>query len=265
MSELHFTFLGTGTSQGVPRIGCTCPTCTSADPRDHRTRCSLYVQSPELAWVIDTGPDFRQQCLRERILGLDAALFTHAHTDHIMGFDDLRPFSYGRFRFPVYGSRKTLDQLAAAFAFAFNEAERFPGYLHPDPRVVEGSFLLGETEVVPLPLPHGSAECIGYLFRREGRPLIAYLTDCKAVPGPVREQVYGVEHLIVDALRRREHPTHMSISEACEVVDAVNPRRAWLTHLCHDHRHEEVDGSLPGHIRVAYDGLRLTAGNPRPR
>jgi phosphoribosyl 1,2-cyclic phosphate phosphodiesterase len=260
MSALHFIFLGTGTSQGVPRIGCSCATCSSLDPRDHRTRCSLYVESPEMRWVIDTGPDFRQQCLRERIEKLDAALFTHAHTDHIMGFDDLRPFSYGRFRFPVYGSRRTLDQLAAAFSFAFNEAQRFPGYLHPDPREAEGPFLLGETEVIPLLLPHGSIESVGYLFRREGRPLLAYLTDCKSVPGAVRDQVRGVEHLVLDALREKEHPTHMSIGEACEVVETIQPRHAWLTHLCHDHLHAEMDARLPGHIRVAFDGLRLSAG-----
>jgi phosphoribosyl 1,2-cyclic phosphate phosphodiesterase len=241
-------------------IGCDCPTCTSPDPKDHRTRCSLFVESPEMRWVIDTGPDFRQQCLRERIHNLDAALFTHAHTDHIMGFDDLRPFSFGRVRFPVYGSVRTLDALARAFSFAFSDAERFPGYLHPEPRPAEGPFWLGETEVTPLPLPHGSIESLGYLFRREGRPLVAYLTDCKSVPGPVREMVRGVEHLIVDALRHRPHPTHMTIPEAVEVVEAVQPRRAWLTHLCHDHRHVEIDSDLPSHIRVAYDGLRLVAG-----
>jgi phosphoribosyl 1,2-cyclic phosphate phosphodiesterase len=255
MANFTVTVLGTGTSQGVPRIGCKCGTCTSDDPRDKRSRCSVYVQSPEASWVVDTGPDFRSQCLREGISKMDAALFTHAHTDHIMGFDDLRPFSYGRFRFPVYGSEETLTQLARAFHFAFDEGSRFPGYLHPDPRVVRGPFDFHGTEVVPLPLPHGNTQCLGYLFKREGRPLFAYLTDCKSVPAEVEALVRGVEHLVIDALREKPHPTHLSVGEALQVIERIQPGSAWLTHQCHDHRHADLEKRLPEGVMVAYDGL----------
>lgn len=258
MNALQITFLGTGTSQGVPRLTCDCPVCVSNDPRDKRTRCSLYIQTPELAWVIDTGADFRLQCLREGVKRVDAAVYTHAHTDHIMGFDDLRPFSKRNETFPVYGSAATLEQLADAFAFAFRPAMRIPGYLHPVSNVVDGPFWLGETELVPLPLPHGRTTSFGYLLKRNGRSLFAYLTDCKSVPEDVSETVRGVEHLVLDALREREHPTHMSVGEALAVVERVSPERTWLTHLCHDAGHAELEAKLPVGVRVAYDGLKLT-------
>ena len=258
MHQLRITFLGTGTSQGVPRIGCDCGVCDSSDPRDKRTRCSVYIESPETSWVIDTGADFRAQCLREGIRKMDAAVYTHAHTDHIMGFDDLRPFARHRQPFPVYGPADTLTQLAAAFTFAFNPKVRIPGYLHPQGFAVdEGAFALGETEVSPLPLPHGSTMSFGYLLRRQGRPLFAYLTDCKSVPAAVSEAVRGVEHLVLDALREKVHPTHMSVGEALEVVQRVQPKQTWLTHLCHDHRHAELEAKLPSGVNVAFDGLKL--------
>ena len=188
---------------------------------------------------------------------MDAALFTHAHTDHIMGFDDLRPFSYGRHRFPVYGSPETLSQLAQAFHFAFDEGARFPGYLHPDPRQVCGPFDLMGTEVVPLSLPHGSTQCVGYLFKREGRSLFAYLTDCKSVPEEVETLVRGVDYLVIDALREKPHPTHLSVSEALEVIERIKPGSAWLTHQCHEHRHADLEQRLPAGVRVAFDGLVL--------
>ncbi|MEY5026916.1 MAG: hypothetical protein RLZZ244_2444 [Verrucomicrobiota bacterium] len=257
MGCLKITFLGTGTSQGVPRIACDCEVCLSPDPRDKRTRCSVHVETPETAWVIDTGADFRAQCLREGIRRVEAAVFTHAHTDHIMGFDDLRPFCRPERPMPVYGSAETLAQLRGAFAFAFGLENRFPGYLNPTPEVVSGPFWLGQTEVIPLPIPHGRMTCYGYLLKRRGVPLFAYLTDCKSVPPEVGELVRGVEHLVVDALRERPHPTHMNVAEALEVVERVGPKQAWLTHLCHDVRHAELEPRLPRGVRVAYDGLRL--------
>ena len=257
MAELTITFLGTGTSQGVPMIGCDCRVCQSPDPRDQRTRSSIYVQTPECSWVVDTGTDFRSQCLRENVRAIDAVVFTHAHTDHIMGFDDLRPFCHGGRDLPVYASEETMRDLRRVYEFAFNGLNRWPGYLRPDPRVIAGTFQLGETEITPLPVPHGRILVNGYLFKRRGELLAAYISDCKSVPDEIVAQIAGVRHLIIDALRRNPHPTHLNIDEALAVVEKVRPAHTWFTHLCHDLLHEEAEPTLPPGVRIAYDGLRI--------
>ena len=259
MAELEITFLGTGTSQGVPMIGCSCPVCTSADPRDKRTRSSLYLKTPEAAFVVDTGPDFRTQCLREGLCFLDAVVYTHSHTDHIMGFDDLRRFCDQRedHTLPIYASPETMADLQRVFRFAFDGSARFPGYIQPEPHLVSEPFQLGETTVTPLPVPHGRITVYGYLFTRGGRKLFAYLSDCKAVPESVRALIHGVESLSLDALRHRPHPTHMSLEEALEVAAAAGAGQTWLTHLCHDLGHGETERMLPANVRLAYDGLKL--------
>ncbi len=259
MSDFQILFLGTGTSQGVPMIGCTCPVCSSSDPRDNRTRSSVFITTPESSFAVDTGPDFRTQILRERVRSLDAVVYTHSHTDHIMGFDDLRRFCDMQpdHTLPIYASPETMADIQRVFRFAFDGTGRFPGYIHPDPHLVEGPFHLGETLITPLPVPHGRIRVNGYLFERAGRKLFAYLSDCKAVPEPVREQIAGVEVLSLDALRHRPHPTHMSLDEALETAAAVGARQTWLTHLCHDLGHTETEKTLPDGIRIAYDGLRI--------
>lgn len=258
MGDFTFTFLGTGTSQGVPVLTCDCAVCRSTDPRDKRTRSAAYVETPECAWVVDTGPDFRQQALREAIRRMDAVLMTHAHTDHIMGFDDLRPFSSPGHILPIFGSADTLSQVQSAFPFAFDRANSFPGYLQAEARPVDGGFRLGETEIVPLPVPHGHTTTFGFLFKRGGKPLLAYLSDCKAVPDDIRAKVAGVDTLILDALRRKAHPTHMNIAEALETAAAIRPRRTFLTHLCHDLGHAETEAALPESVRIATDGMKIT-------
>lgn len=259
MAGLRITFLGTGTSQGVPMIACDCPVCLSSDPRDQRTRSSVYVETPEAAWVIDTGPEFRLQCLREHVCRLDAVVYTHAHTDHVMGFDDLRRFCPDEKPLPVFAGADTIADLKRIFFFAFNGKNLYPGYVRPDPRVVIPfiPFQIGSTTLTPLPMTHGRAEALGYLLEREGRPVAAYLSDCKAVDDAVIERIGGVEVLIVDALRRREHPTHMNLDEALELVRKARPGATWFTHICHELGHAETDATLPPQVRIAYDGLRL--------
>lgn len=258
MSDFTLTFLGTGTSQGVPVIACDCAVCRSRDPRDKRTRASVYIETPEAAFVVDTGPDFRLQALREGIHRMDAVVYTHAHTDHIMGFDDLRPFCWNMRELPIYASADTLDNLKRAFYFAFNGENRWPGYVFPLPHVVDGPFRLGETELTPLPVPHGRTTTTGYLFSRHGKKLVAYLSDCKAVSDAIAEQIAGVSVLIIDALRHKPHPTHLNVEEALEAVTRIQPGETWFTHLCHDLAHAETEASLPSGVRIAYDGLRLT-------
>jgi phosphoribosyl 1,2-cyclic phosphate phosphodiesterase len=257
MSELTITFLGTGTSQGVPVIGCDCEVCSSGDPRDDRTRASLYVETPEFAWVVDTGPDFRAQALREGLRRLDAVVYTHSHTDHIMGFDDLRPFCFGGQDIPIYAAEPTMDDLRRVFFFAFNGQNRWPGYVRPLPRLIDGEFTLGKTTVTPLPIVHGRAHMFGFLFSRNGERLAAYLTDCKEVPPAVIERIGGVRHLIVDALRYASHPTHMNVDEALALRARVGPAQTWFTHLCHEIGHAAAEPLLPETVRLAYDGLKI--------
>lgn len=258
MADFTITFLGTGTSLGVPVIGCECRTCISTDSRDRRTRSSILVQTPEHTFVVDTGTDFRQQCLRENIRRLDSVVYTHSHTDHVMGFDDLRSLFADQRPLPVYASGPTMADLQRVFTFAFNGENRYPGYLHPVPYVVDGPFFLGETELTPLPVPHGRTTVFGYLFKRKDQHLAAYLSDCKSVPDEVIEQIRGVQHLIVDALRYKLHPTHMNVEEAQAVAAKVGAPQTWFTHLSHELAHAQLESELPGNIRVAYDGLKLS-------
>ena len=237
-------------------IGCDCDVCHSPDPRDQRLRSSIYVETPESAWVVDTGTDFRTQALRENIRRLDAVIFTHSHTDHIMGFDDLRRYSYELGSIPIYASAETMRDLARVYEFAFNGLNRFPGYLVPVPHIVDGPFQLGGTTITPLPVPHGKATVNGYLFSREGVKLVAYLSDCSAVPDPIVEKIAGVKVLIIDALRHKPHPTHLSVAQAVEVAALVRPERTLFTHIAHE-LPQAAEAELPAGTGIAYDGLRL--------
>lgn len=257
-SSLSLTFLGTGTSVGVPMIGCDCETCRSTDPRDKRLRSSIWVQTPEAAWIVDTPPDLRMQCLRENIRRIDAALFTHPHMDHLCGFDDLRRFTLDvDHEMPVYALPSCLAVLSRMFEYAFSGDNRYRGYLKPFPKPIHGPFHLGETSITPLPVQHGKVETVGFLFARGGRKLCAYIPDCK-VPSPeALEALQGVDTLIIDALRHTPHPTHLNFAEALEVRDQVRPRETWFTHLQCEIMHAREEPKLPVGVRLAYDGLRL--------
>ncbi len=254
--QLKLTFLGTGTSQGVPMIGCDCDVCRSPDPRDNRLRSSIYIETPECSFVVDTGTDFRTQALREDIRNLDAVIFTHSHTDHIMGFDDLRRFSHARGSMPVYASLETMRDLERVFQFAFNTSNPALYYLKPEPHVIDGPFKLGETLITPLPVPHGNSLVNGYLFSRDGEKLVAYLSDSSAVPNEIVDQISGVRALIIDALRDKPHPTHLSVAQALEVASRVQPGETYFTHICHE-LPQSAESRLPDRAHIAYDGLKL--------
>jgi len=238
-------------------IGCDCEVCRSADSRDKRSRSSIYVETPECSWVVDTGTDFRTQALRENIRTVDAVVFTHSHTDHIMGFDDLRRFSHSRGSMPVYASPETMRDLERVFEFAFKGLNPFPGYLKPEPHMISGPFKLGSTTVAPLPVPHGASIVNGYLFSRGDEKLVAYLSDCSGVPNTIVDLIARVKVLIIDALRDKPHPTHLSVAQALEIADRVRPSATYFTHIAHE-LPQSAESRLPAGTRIAYDGLKLS-------
>jgi phosphoribosyl 1,2-cyclic phosphate phosphodiesterase len=255
---LAITFLGTGTSMGVPVIRCACDVCRSVDPRDKRLRSSIYVKAEDRCWVVDTGAEFRIQAIRAHIQEVDAVLYTHSHADHIMGFDDLRRFSSNNGGgLPVYASRETMQDLSRVFQYAFSGEARFPGYIHPAPHLIEGPFHLGKTEIYPIPVEHGRAHVLGFLFRQNGRALAAYISDCKAVLPEGLAVIRGVDTLIVGTPCRRIHPTHMNLAEGIGLAQKLKPRQVFFTHLSHDFGHAATQKKLPPNAFLAYDGLQL--------
>lgn len=258
--SFHLTFLGTGTSVGIPVIGCGCPVCVSDDPRNRRTRSSIHLQAGDHSVLIDSGPDLREQALREKLTRVDAVLYTHAHVDHVAGFDELRAFCWRRDSpLPLHGNRETLDTLRRMYPWAFSPENVYKGYVKPDPVPVDGPFALGELDITPLPVVHGVVDTLGFLFDHPGHPPVAYLPDVKELPRDTRELLRNVDILILDALRPEPHPTHLSITEALAVIEETGAAQAWLTHLGHENDHSILAAGLPPHVHVAHDGLRLPA------
>ena len=252
--RLHVRFLGSGTSQGVPRIACSCAVCTSSDPRDRRLRASVLLSWYGHSVVIDVGPDFRQQALAARLDGIDAVLLTHEHQDALGGLDELRRFNeLGAPFVPVHARGELLPAIIARFAYAFDPGEPpLPGIPRLRPVELAGPFLIGGRRFVPVPLLHGQRLVAG--FRSGG---FAYCSDVSRIEADGRALLHGLDVLVISALRDAPHPTHQTVAEALAVIDDLRPRRAILTHLDHDLGHEALAARLPAGVEVAFDGMEL--------
>jgi phosphoribosyl 1,2-cyclic phosphate phosphodiesterase len=250
------TVLGSGTSMGVPTVGCTCAVCTSSDPHDRRLRPSIMVQWDGHTVLIDTSPDFREQAIREHIRRIDAVLYTHGHADHILGLDDLRPLSFPRVtgggKIPLYATEKTARGLRAMFRYIFEADYKYGGLAQVEIHIINGPINLFGARFIPLQVNHGDYPIEAYRFGSA-----AYLTDFSSVPDETLLQLQGLDILILDALRHHPHPTHSTVEASLKIVERLKPRRTFFTHMSHELPHEATNASLPGNVRLSHDGLKL--------
>lgn len=253
---MRITLLGTGTSHGVPMIGCPCATCRSNDPRDRRWRPSIYIELPSGAAVlVDTSPDLRAQALAFGLTRVDAILFTHSHADHILGLDEVRRFNVlQKACIPCYGDAPTIAAIRRTFAYIFDPETPVGGSI-PQLRLftIAGPFSVGGAELMPVPLYHGRRLILGF---RVGR--FAYLTDCSAIPDASWSLLDGLDIVVLDALRDRPHPTHFTVAQAIEAAGRIGARQTYFTHICHDLPHAATNARLSAGVELAYDGLVVT-------
>ena len=252
---MRIAFLGTGTSQGVPVIGCDCPVCRSADPRDQRLRTALLVEYGSTRIAIDAGPDFRQQMLRAKVSELHAVLLTHEHNDHIIGLDDVRPFNFRQGKnMPIYALPRVLAEVRTRFAYVF-DADPYPGAprLELIPLDPFEPFRIGDLPIQPFPVGHGNMDVLGFRFGP-----FTYITDMKTLSAESREIIRGTEVLVINALHHRPHYSHLNLEEALEFIAEVRPREAYLTHISHSMgRYEDIAPQLPAGVFLAEDGGRV--------
>lgn len=274
---MKITFLGTGTSIGVPAIGCDCPVCVSEDPHNKRRRASLFVETGGLRVIIDTPPDFREQMLAFGIKRLDAVLFTHSHVDHILGFDDIRRFNQvQKESIPVYGSAETLSDLSRIFPYIHQQEKPGLSYPRVNLNVVTGPFKIGGLNILPIPVRHADIPTYGYRIEAEGHHVIptrvrardkrpparqrgafAYIPDCQELDEKAFTCLEGLDLMILDTLRRSPHPTHFSLSQSLVVLKRINARQSCLTHIGHELDHCRTNAELPAGISLAHDGLEI--------
>ena len=253
---MKVTFLGTGTSQGVPVIGCTCEVCQSLDFRDKRLRSSIHIEVDNQSIIVDTGPDFRQQMLREKVRRIDAILFTHAHRDHTAGLDDVRAYNFMQeMDMPVYGTQPVLEQLEVEYAYAFAK-EYYPGI----PRITLNridveSFNVNGISVTPLPVLHLKMPVLGFRISN-----FSYITDANFIPDETLARLEGTEVLVLNALQRSEHVSHFNLEQALEMAGRIKPARTFFTHISHKlGLHSDVTKELPDKVALAFDGLQISS------
>ena len=254
LPAMRITVLGSGTSVGVPTIGCHCEVCSSTDPRDQRLRPSILVNYSGRNVLIDTTPDFRTQALRAKIEHLEAVVFTHSHADHLMGLDDVRPYNFRqRGQIPIFASEDTMSAIKRCFPYIFDNAKKESNVPKLDAHLIDTSpFDVLGVEFRPVPVLHGSQTIFGFRFGNA-----AYLTDHSAIPEASLKLLGGLDVLFLDALRYKPHPTHSTVEQSLATVEKLQPRRAFFTHICHDLSHHSAESLLPPHIRLAYDGLQI--------
>lgn len=252
---MEVVVLGSGTSHGVPMIGCDCAVCTSTDERDKRSRPSIWVRVGETRLLIDTAPELRLQCVANGIDRVDAVLFTHHHADHVTGLDDLRRFNWLMKKpVPCYGTDRTLKGLSNMFSYAFREAHDSPhSRPHLELHAIDDSpFHVGEVEVIPIPMMHGPLPVVGFRFGR-----FAYCTDCSFIPEESFAKLEGLDALILDALRSTPHPAHFNLEQAVEAAGRIAAKQTYFTHIAHELSHKDTNAKLPDGMALAHDGLRI--------
>ena len=252
---MKIKFLGTGTSTGIPVIGCDCEVCTSSNPKNRRLRASAFIEVNGTKILIDTGPDIRRQLLDSQIKDIDAVLYTHSHYDHVSGLDDLRPISmFNSKALPLYAKNDVFDHLSRVFVHIFDKPTQIGGGITSIEKheIFDKTFDINGVKIIPIPVKHGILDIIGYRIDD-----FAYITDASEIPEKSLELLKGLKYLVLNALRYREHSTHFNISQAVEMAEIIKPEQTYFTHIAHAIKHDETNLELPEGIALAYDGMEI--------